>query len=630
MDNQSQSTTTVYLFPQPKRLTMMGGLLRLASPTIIVTSEETELAAEKLRQALRGRGSRASVKAGRTADGGDIVLSVDRSAVPHPEGYHLDVAAHEISVVGHDAAGVFYGAATLRQLLALTDGKPLSLPRLHIEDWPDFPRRGVLLDVSRDKIPTLATLHALIDRLADWKINQLQLYMEHTFAYKGHEIVWRDVDPYTADDVQQLDAYGRARHIELVPSQNSFGHMNRWLIHDKYQHLAECVAGVEHPFSKQREPFGLCPTDPACLEFLADLYDQLLPNFTSRRFNVGLDEAFDLGHGRSAEACRCNGKARVYLDFLQEVHRLVTERDHAMQFWGDIILCEPELIPDLPKDAIALEWGYEADHPFAEDVRHFAEAGLDFYVCPGTSSWNSLAGRTENTLDNLMNAARNGYAAGAEGMLITDWGDHGHPQPLPVSYLGFLAGAGVAWNQRTDLKAVDLPELLDVHVFEDAAGVVGRAAYELGEIYKLPGPRPWNASPLFTLLYFPERPLSHPSLRGMTRAGLAQTLGAIDAAVEPLNQARMRRPDAALIVAEFTWAAEMLRLAAHLGFARLTLDPEAPVRALPAQLRGELATDLRQLIRQHRRQWLARNRRSELEDSVRRMSDLLHHLDGQR
>jgi hypothetical protein len=90
----------------------------------------------------------------------------------------------------------------------------------------------------------------------------------------------------------------------------------------------------------------------------------------------------------------------------------------------------------------------------------------------------------------------------------------------------------------------------------------------------------------------------------------------------------MNRPDGALIVEEFTWAAEMLRLAAHLGFARLSLGTEAPVRALSSRLRHELAADLQRLIAQHQRQWLARNRRGELADSVRRMSDLLVHLDG--
>ena len=56
---------------------------------------------------------------------------------------------------------------------------------MKITDWPDYPQRGVMLDISRDKVPSMETLYQLIDLLASWKINQLQLYTEHTFAYRA-------------------------------------------------------------------------------------------------------------------------------------------------------------------------------------------------------------------------------------------------------------------------------------------------------------------------------------------------------------------------------------------------------------------------------------------------------------
>lgn len=76
-----------------------------------------------------------------------------------------------------------------------------------------------MLDISRSKVPTLATLRDLAGRLASWKINQLQLYMEHTFPYTGHEDVWRDASPISPDEILSLDAYCRERHIELVPTR---------------------------------------------------------------------------------------------------------------------------------------------------------------------------------------------------------------------------------------------------------------------------------------------------------------------------------------------------------------------------------------------------------------------------
>ncbi|HKO93660.1 MAG TPA: beta-N-acetylhexosaminidase, partial [Polyangiaceae bacterium] len=545
------------------------------------------------------------------------------------ESYSLRIAGGQLSLVACDPRGLQHGLCTLLQLLALAPGQPgqLELPELELEDFPDLRARGVMLDVSRDKVPTLATLRSLIDRLASWKINQLQLYFEHSFAYVGHDVVWQNASAYTAEEMRELDAYAAERHIELVPNQNSFGHMHRWLVHEPYRRLAECPEGFDHPWNWTREPYGLCATDPGSLALLEGLYDQLLPQFRSRQFNVGLDETIDLGHGRSQSACEERGTERVYLEFLKEVHARVQARGHRMMFWGDIIVKRPELIAELPRDAIALEWGYEADHPFAEHLLRFREAGLEFYVCPGTSSWNSIAGRSQNALLNLARAAEQGNAAGAAGLLITDWGDHGHLQPLPVSYLGFLLGAGFSWNvadaQRAE--ALDVPSLLDRHAFFDAAGVLGRVAHDLGNAYREAGSLRPNASVLFWILIKPERLFAPP---GVSRELLERTLTYVERVSQPLAQARSSAPDAALVLQELGWARDMLAFACRLGIARSAAGNTDAPAALPGPRRAALAVELGSLIEQHRALWLQRNRPGGLDDSARRLENLLQSLRG--
>ena len=151
-------------------------------------------------------------------------------SVASQQGYQLVITSGEVLIFARDPAGQFYARQTLRQLRRQF---PSGLPCLEIRDYPDFPVRGVMLDVSRDKVPTMATLYRLIDMLAEWKINHLQLYIEHTFAYRGHEEVWRDASPLTPQEIRDLDHYCRERFIELVPNQNSFGHMERWLKHPR-------------------------------------------------------------------------------------------------------------------------------------------------------------------------------------------------------------------------------------------------------------------------------------------------------------------------------------------------------------------------------------------------------------
>jgi hexosaminidase len=524
---------------------------------------------------------------------------------PEPQRYRIDVEPCGIRATATDAAGRAYAERTLAQLAAQFGDE---IPCLTIDDWPDFPVRGVMLDISRDKVPTMATLRSLVDRLAGWKINQLQLYTEHTFAYSAHRTAWEHASPLTADEVRELDGYCRERFIELVPNQNSFGHMERWLKHERYRHLAEAPDGAETPWGFRWDgPFSLCPTDPASVGFLAGLYAELLPNFGSGLFNVGCDETFDIGQGRSwAEAERV-GVTGVYLDFLRKVNGLVRGQGRRMMFWGDVILHHPERIADLPPDAIALNWGYEADHPFEVEAAAFAAAGVPFYVCPGTSSWNSIAGRTDNCLANLRNAAGAGRKHGAIGYLITDWGDNGHLQYLSTSYLGFMAGAAISWCGDTNadidwrLKADSLKFLWN--------GGLGRALYDLGNVYQSIGKANANGSALFRLLVPP--PSDATPERGLTAANLDSAEAAIAAAESLIPAGHRNRPPltgsmpGGFVDAAEAWnTATMLRFCVAAGRRRLG----QPTDADPAPV-----------VAEHRRLWLLRNRPGGLDDSCRRI-----------
>ena len=167
-----------------------------------------------------------------------------------------------------------------------------------------------MLDVSRDESPRWRALR-VGGSSGKLKIHQVQLYTEHTFAYRQHQ-VWEHASPLTGAEILALDAYCRERFVELVPNQNSFGHMKPWLIHERYAHLAETHGTIKTPWGSYTfpGPFSLAPEHPGSLELIRSLYDELLPHFTSRQINVGCDETIDLGQGASKTACEARGEAR--------------------------------------------------------------------------------------------------------------------------------------------------------------------------------------------------------------------------------------------------------------------------------------------------------------------------------
>ncbi len=429
-----------------------------------------------------------------------IKIVRNNSAPNHPEGYTLAISKNGIEISFREAGGSRAATATLRQLLRQYGRH---LPCLEIRDWPDFPRRGVMLDVSRGRVPKLKTLLELAEYLADFKINELHLYTEHTFAYRRYKSVWQGWGALTGEEIRKLDARCRQLGIDLVPNQNSFGHLRYFLEHPKLKKLAEVPGPYEADSGEfVRRPTTLAPNHPGTLPFLRGLYDELLPNFSSEFFNVGCDETWDLGRGQSKKLCEVKGKGRVYLDFLKKIHHEISKHGRKMMFWGDIILKYPQLIKELPRDVIALNWGYEANHPFDREAALFAKSKVPFYVCLGTSTWQTLIGRHDNALANLRAAAKAGRKHGAIGYLITDWGDGGHPQPLAVSYLPFLAGASLAWNANGFDEKLLRP-VLSRDVFADSTGKVAEAAFKLGLAHRKLKVKAPNETPLGTVIAAP-------------------------------------------------------------------------------------------------------------------------------
>ncbi len=370
-------------------------------------------------------------KVGKNAD---IVLVYNKSI--KPQGYALKID-EKIVIEYSEACGAFYAFTTLKQLKLGEQG----LIKIEVEDWPEIENRGIMFDVSQGRATTLKLLKDMIDLMAFLKYNQFQLYFDAiVFEYPGLEEFTKGHTCYTVEEIKELKAYCAERFIELVPNQNSFGHMGKWVKKEKLSHLA---------IVKDDGTLGatLNPLDEGSIELVDKIFGALLPFFDSQLINIGCDETFDLGQGQTKEACEKYGVGRVYMDYLLKLHKLITEKyGKTPMFWDDIAMHHPELIPELPKDMVVIEWGYEFDHPYEKHLKLLRDLGLRFYVAPGTSTWNCFGMRSVNMIENLRTCAKSAIKYGSEGYLLTDWGDGGHPQPYACSFGGYVIGAIYGWH----------------------------------------------------------------------------------------------------------------------------------------------------------------------------------------
>ena len=144
------------------------------------------------------------------------------------------------------------------------------------------------------------------------------------------------------------------------------------------------------------------------------------------------------------------GIGEVWLAYMRRLRHTARRHGRSLMFWADMLHCfDDDTLWRLPSDSVAMEWGYDAGHPWDERCARMAEAGVAFFTCPGTSSWCSVAGRVPNAITNIREACFAAQRHGGLGSLLTDWGDYGHLQPLCTAYPGLAAHAGFSWRPET-------------------------------------------------------------------------------------------------------------------------------------------------------------------------------------
>ncbi len=382
------------------------------------------------------------------------------------EAYYLEVAPGKIRLAAFDAAGLFMGVQTLRQLIR--QGKTV-IPCMTVSDHPKISARGYYLDVTRGRIPKLEELKKFVEKLSFYKINQLQLYIEHSFLFPEHSEVWRDDTPLSAEDILELDRYCKMYQIDLIPSLSSFGHLYKVLRTKSYRHLGEFPEMAKEPFGfvDRMRHHTLNAAEPDALFYAKRMIDRYMELFSSRYFNLCADETFDLGKGRGKAAAEQKGTQSMYLEFVGELCRHVVSKGKIPMFWGDIIRSFPEAARELPKETICLNWGYDANEtPDAAKV--FAKAGIRQYTCPGVSGWNQLIPLIRNSYENIRRMCDYAITYGAEGVLNTDWGDYGHINHPDFSVAGMIFGAAFSW-QGEILPFEEIGRQISLVEYEDSS-----------------------------------------------------------------------------------------------------------------------------------------------------------------
>jgi len=234
---------------------------------------------------------------------------------------------------------------------------------------------------------------------------------------------------------RELVAYARRHHVELVPEQQTFGHLHKALRWEKYAQLAET-------------PYGdvLSPQQEGTYKLIADWYRELDELFPGQFFHIGEDETFELGEGQSKTEAQAKGVGAVYFEHLNRVRDVLKPYNRRLMFWGDIALHHPDLIGNIPKDMVVMNWQYGARDDYSSFIKPFKDAGLDQFVCPGVHNWNQIFPDLDGASKNIVNFVRDGQKADAIGMMNTTWDDDGDSL-FEATWYPIVLGAAASWQE---------------------------------------------------------------------------------------------------------------------------------------------------------------------------------------
>ena len=353
------------------------------------------------------------------------------------------------------------------------------------------------------------------------------------------------------------------------------------------------------PWGPRPGSCSLAAALPESFDFSCDLIDQYAAHSNAKLFNIGCDETFDIGQGRSKELVDQRGKAHVYLDFLQRLCGRVAAHGKTPIYFGDIVLEHPELIGELPADGVLVNWNYESSKPFGPDNERFERAGVRYWVCPGTSGWCSVTGRGRNAVLNCTDAVRSGVAHGAEGCLLTEWGDHGHWQTQAVAWVGLVFGAGVSWCCERNADEALLPRAISRIAADEEDPRLGELLYAMANAYESGKHRGHNVTWWFLYLHSPGAPEDGGSLGKVDAEDADAGEAALDAVLAGLDALEPGNAEAALLVREARFSASLARWACRRAGERLRSAPVA-VAGSPDPGAG---VEFENLVAEHRALW---------------------------
>jgi hypothetical protein len=343
-----------------------------------------------------------------------------------PESHSLATGPDGVRISGPTPRALFWAVQTLRQVVELSRG--LEVPALAVEDWPVFGIRAYSDDMSRRQVSTLADLASIVGRMAAFKLNMYQPYIEDIIYVDGYPTMGLDRGRFTRDEIASLVELGRRNFVDIMPLFNSCAHQERMLARPEF-----------HPWRFEGNPENLDPRRPEVKRFLARVYEQLFSQFPCEYFHMGLDEARGLGQRPDLYVRHANWLAAMVTG---AGRRPMMYHDMFVPYHAHFTKYSARWLDKLDRRIILDQWMYEAEPSFLPQM---TRRGFQVVISPAIHGGRCGSGQTDWRLAGAFMRYSLGFP-GVLGMVNTSWnGDHG-TRDRELNWRGLVMQAEMNWR----------------------------------------------------------------------------------------------------------------------------------------------------------------------------------------
>jgi hexosaminidase len=282
--------------------------------------------------------------------------------------------------------------------------------------------RGFHLDLRIQVMP-MPALKALARDLREQGINTLVMEWEASYPYAEDPQIGNRYT-YSRAEVKDFVDYCHQLGIDVIPLQQSFGHVEYILRNNRYAALRE----DEHDLSQ------VCPAKTELNKVLfTRLFKDLAATHASPYIHIGCDETHLLGHCPVCKKLAAEeGLSKLYFDHVKMLCDIVVGLGKRPVLWADIALKHPEYIRLLPKQTIFVDWNYGWDIDQFGDHQKLVNSGYEIWGAPALRSEpdNYYLTRWQHHLDNIASFIPQCRRLGYTGIIMTSWSTSGVYNPL--------------------------------------------------------------------------------------------------------------------------------------------------------------------------------------------------------